>query len=61
LTGPKFKIGLDKVRKICYNIFVANECYEEEKINFLAFFKAEKSNEEISLCENLTAMCEWAI
>lgn len=31
------------------------------KKNFLAFFKAEKSTGEISLCENLTAMCEWAI
>ena len=27
----------------------------------LLFPKQEKSNEEVSFCENLTAMCEWAI
>ncbi len=29
--------------------------------NSIAFLKERKSNEEFSLCENLTAMCEWAI
>ena len=44
------------------NISLQRRRCGEEKINFrLLFPKQEKSNEEISLCENLTAMCEWAI
>ena len=41
------KIMLDKSKRFCYNIFVANECYEEDEKIFLAFFEAEKGGGEI--------------
>ena len=56
----KFK-RLDRLKQICQNIFVAKEGSKKKKGFRLLFPKQEKSNEEISFCENLTAMCEWAI
>ena len=35
--------------------------FSESKNSSLLFFKLKKAIGEISLCENLTAMCEWAI
>ena len=57
-----FKKRLDKSVKILLEYLCSKWSYEEVKINFqLLFPKQEKSKGEISLSENLTAMCEWAI
>ena len=38
------KIVLDKSKRFCYNIFVANECYEEDEEKFPCFFQSRKKH-----------------
>jgi len=55
------KKRLDKsVSFLLYYSYSERKAVEVE-INFLCFFSEWKSDGEISLSENLTAMCEWAI
>ena len=57
-----FQKTLDKSIKILLEYLCSKWSYEEVKDKFpIAFFEAGKSKGEISLSENLTAMCEWAI